>query len=331
METVSPPQYQVQDIQSQELLIPSAPTSDPLDKPIVIPQSTNLRFMKFMKNLSPFARCYPYSLSTLSSPITDSEFLAFIDRLNHVFVSLPIFQVAHVTGGVLCSVQGVLPAQAIGGVLQVTSLLASAGVSFIRVRKFLKSANADIFAPRGLVCKIMTTEKMMAAINFTEVDKKAKLKLPPLETVHDLGVPHSHSAPASINSDEITTNSRIETVSGVKDPRLLRLQALEGYITPLDFDVSEPSPESWLSKMGQKPLRWANNRQMKALEKANEKCHKTRDSKASVVSAATLDSGNTIAEIDNKIERLRHSQGSLLQESGHENEELERLETAKRE
>lgn len=177
----------------------------------------------------------------------------------------------------------------------------------------------------------MTTEKMMAAINFTEVDKKAKLKLPPLETVHDLGVPHSHSAPASINSDEITTNSRIETVSGVKDPRLLRLQALEGYITPLDFDVSEPSPESWLSKMGQKPLRWANNRQMKALEKANEKCHKTRDSKASVVSAATLDSGNTIAEIDNKIERLRHSQGSLLQESGHENEELERLETAKRE
>lgn len=124
-----------------------------------------------MKNLSPFARCFPYSLSTLSNPITEytqpryqqiililiplfsrSEFLAFIDRLNHVFVSLPIFQVAHIAGGVLCSVQGVIPAQAIGGVLQVTSLLASAGVTFVRVRKFLKSANADIFAPRGLVC-----------------------------------------------------------------------------------------------------------------------------------------------------------------------------------
>ncbi|KAH6976660.1 hypothetical protein EDB80DRAFT_306082 [Ilyonectria destructans] len=177
----------------------------------------------------------------------------------------------------------------------------------------------------------MTTENMMAAINFTEVDEKGKLKLPALETLHDLSVPPGHSAPAVNNTDEIEANSRIETVSGVEDLRLLRLQALEGYIAPLDFDVSEPSPESWLSKMGQKPLRWANNRQMKALEKANEKCHKTRDSKAAVVSAATLDSGNTIAEIDNKIERLRHSQGSLLQGSGHESEELERLETAKRE
>ncbi|KAH7120424.1 hypothetical protein B0J13DRAFT_532305 [Dactylonectria estremocensis] len=328
METASPPQYQVQGNQGQEL--PSAPTSDLLDKPIVIPQLTNLRFIKFMKNLSPFARCYPHSLSTLSNPITDSEFLAFIDRLNHVFVSLPIFQVAHVTGGVLCSVQGVLPAQVIGGVLQVTSLLASAGVSLIRVRKFLKSANADTFAPRGLVCQIMTTEKMMAAIHFTEVDKKAKLKLPPLETVHDLGVSHSYSVPASISSNEIKTNSHIKSVSGVKDPHLLRLQALEGYIAPLDFNVTEPSPENWLSKMGQKPLRWANHRQIKALEKAHEKSNKTRNSKACAVSAATLDSGNTIAEIDNEIEILHHSQASF-QGSGHECEELERLGTAKRE
>ncbi|PVH74222.1 hypothetical protein DL98DRAFT_658957 [Cadophora sp. DSE1049] len=331
MEIVSPPQYQVQDTQGQEL-IPSAPTSNLLDKPIVIPQSTNFRFMKFMKNLSPFARCYPHYLSTLSNPIADSEFLAFIDRLNHVFVSLPIFQVAHIAGGVLGSVQGVLPVQALGGVLQVTSLLASAGVSYHRMRKFLKAANADIFTPRGLVCRVMTTKKMMAAINFTEVDEKGQLKLPPLETVHDLGDFYRPSDPASINSDEIETNSQIETVSGVRDPRLLRLQALEGYITPLDFDVSsEPSPEGWLSKMGQKPLLWANQRQAKALEKAHAKHQKKCDSKASAVAAATLDSSNTIAEIDNKIEILHDSQGSFIQGSGHESEELERLEIAKQE
>ncbi|KAH9206324.1 hypothetical protein DL95DRAFT_315802 [Leptodontidium sp. 2 PMI_412] len=56
-----------------------------------------------------------------------------------------------------------------------------------------------------------------------------------------------------------------------------------------------------------------------------------RESKASAVSAATLDSSNIIAEIDNKIETLHHSQGSFVQGSGHENEELERLEMAKRE
>ncbi|KAL5331379.1 hypothetical protein ACEPPN_000909 [Leptodophora sp. 'Broadleaf-Isolate-01'] len=331
MERVSPSQYHIQDIQGQEL-IPSAPNSDLLDKPIVIPQSSNLRIMKFMKNLFPFARCYPHYLSTLSNPITDSEFLAFIDHLNQVFVSLPIFQVAHIAGGFLTSVQGVIPVQALGGVLQVTSLLASAGVSYHRVRKFLKTANAAIFTPRGLVCRIMTTKKMMAAINFTEVDEKGQLKLPPLETVHDLGVSYRPGDPASINSDEIETNSQIENVSGVRDPRLLRLEALEGYITPLDFDVSpEPQPESWVSKMGQKPLRWANQRQTKALEKAHAKHQKMRESKASAVSAATLDSSNIIAEIDNKIETLHHSQGSFVQGSGHENEELERLEMAKRE
>ncbi|KAH7236589.1 hypothetical protein BKA59DRAFT_460119 [Fusarium tricinctum] len=331
MEMVSSSQLQVQDIQVQDP-IPSAPTSDLLDKPIVIPQSTNLRFMAFMKNLSPFARCYPYSLSTLSNPITESEFLAFIDRLNHVFVSLPIFQVAHIAGGVLCSVQGVIPAQAIGGVLQVTSLLASAGVTFVRVRKFLKSANTDIFAPRGLVCRIMTTEKMMAAINFTQMDKKGKLKLPPLQTIHDLGIPHSYSAPTSISSEGIQTNSRVELVSGVKDPRLLRLQALEGYIAPLNFNVSEPSPpESWLSRMGQKPLHWANNRQMKALEKAHKKWHKSRDSKASATSAPMLNSSNNSTRISTNIEIFHHNQGNSIQGSAHESAQLEELQMVQKE
>ncbi|KAG5655138.1 hypothetical protein KAF25_001911, partial [Fusarium avenaceum] len=261
-----------------------------------------------------------------------SEFLAFIDRLNHVFVSLPIFQVAHIAGGVLCSVQGVLPAQAIGGVLQVTTLLASAGVTFVRVRKFLKSANTDIFAPRGLVCRIMTTKKMMAAINFTQVDKKAKLKLPPLETIHDLGIPHSNSAPASMSSEDIQTNSRVELVVGVKDPRLLRLQALEGYIATLDFNVSEPSPpEGWLSKMGQKPLHWANNRQMKALEKAHRKWHKSRDSKASAISAPTLDSGNTSTATNTNIEMVHHSQENFIQGSGDESAQLGELQMGTRE
>ncbi|KAH6956156.1 hypothetical protein DER45DRAFT_614127 [Fusarium avenaceum] len=331
METVSPLQFQVQDTQGQDP-IPSAPSSDILDKPIVIPQSTNLRFMPFMKNLSPFARCFPYSLSTLSNPITESEFLAFIDRLNHVFVSLPIFQVAHIAGGVLCSVQGVIPAQAIGGVLQVTSLLASAGVTFVRVRKFLKSANVDIFASRGLVCRIMTTEKMMAAINFSQMDLKAKLKLPPLEMIHDLGIPHSCSAPASISSEDIQNNSRVETVSGVKDPRLLRLQALEGYIAPLDFNVSESSlPEGWLSKMGQKPLNWANNRQTKALEKAHRKWLKSRDLKASTISAPMPNSGNTSTRNNTVIDILHQSQENAIQGSGRGSAQLEELQMVKRE
>jgi hypothetical protein len=159
----------------------------------------------------------------------------------------------------------------------------------------------------------MTTEKMMAAINFTQMDKKGKLKLPPLETIHDFGIPHSDSTPTSISSEDIQSNGRVELVSGVKDPRLLRLQALEGYIAPLDFNVSEPSsPESWLLRMGQKPLDWANHRQMKALEKAHKKWHKSRDSKASAISASMLNSSTTSTRINTDIEILHHSQGNSV-------------------
>ncbi|OBT77431.1 hypothetical protein VF21_04260 [Pseudogymnoascus sp. 05NY08] len=327
-ETVPPPQYQAQDIQAQEI-VPSASTSNQKNIPIVIPQSTNLFFVK---SFSPFTRCYPPSLSMLSNAITESEFLAFVDRLNHVFISLPIFQVAHIVGGTMMSVQGVLPVQAVGGVLQVSSVLASAGVSFVRVRKFMKSANAEIFTPRGLVCRIMGTKKMMAAINFADTDVNGKLKLPPLETVHDLGAHHPHSAPASIQSDEgRTVQGPFEIVSRLEDPRLLRLQALEGYIAPLSFDVPSPPPESWLSKMSQKPLRWANERQMNVLERTQAKCHKKRDSKASAVSAATLSSDDAIAEINRQINMLHYSQESSIQGSRHASEELERLEAAKRE
>ncbi|KFY76290.1 hypothetical protein V499_04016 [Pseudogymnoascus sp. VKM F-103] len=327
-ETASPPQYQVHDIEAHEIA-PSASTLNREDKPIVIPQSTNLFFIK---SFSPFTRCYPPSLSTLSNPITESEFLGFIDRLNHVFISLPIFQLAHITGGALMSVQGVLPVQAVGGVLQVTSVLASAGVSFVRVRKFMKSTNEEIFTPRGLVCRIMTTKKMMAAINFSEADVKGNLKLPPLETVHDLGSHHRHSLPASIQSGEgQAAKDPLKIGLGLEDPRLLRLKALEGYIAPLTFDVPAPPPESWMSKMSQKPLRWANERQMKALEKTQAKCHKKRDSKASAVSAATLPSDNAIFEIDRQIEILHNGQESFIQGSRHKSEELEKLEAAKRE
>lgn len=178
----------------------------------------------------------------------------------------------------------------------------------------------------------MTTKKMMAAISFAEADAKGNLKLPPLETVHDLGVYHPNISSTSIQSGEgRVANGPSNIVSELEDPRLLRLKALKGYIAPLSFDVPIPPPESWMSKMSQRPLRWANERQMKALEKTQAKCYKKRDSKASAVSAATLPSDNAIVEIDRQIEMLQHGQGSSIQGSRHEGEELERLEAAKRE
>jgi hypothetical protein len=60
---------------------------------IQTPESTNLRFMPFMKNLSPFARCYPYSLSTLSNPITEYTRALATLPADHSHTDTFVFQV----------------------------------------------------------------------------------------------------------------------------------------------------------------------------------------------------------------------------------------------
>ena len=210
----------------------------------------------------------------------------------------------------------VLPAQAVGGVLQVTSALASAGTSFLRVRKFMKAANAEIFSPRGLVVKIQTTKKMMASVGFTETDEKGKLLLPPLETVVDLVA--CTSAPSVCS----TNNTPADIISPLEDPRLLRLQALEGHIAPLTFDVPEPPPESVFSKYSKAPLRYVNKKQNSRLVKAQEKSHKRRETKASEVSAETSKLDLKISDIDRQIQMLQHEDASCINGRGQTQEDI---------
>lgn len=199
----------------------------------------------------------------------------------------------------------ILPAMAVGGVLQFGSVMASASVSFVRVRKFMKEANATIFAPRGLVCKLQTTKKMMAEVGFTDTDAKGKLKLPPLEDVQDLG---------AYNPEVAIENGPEGKKPLDKDPRLLRLQALEGYIAPLDFDVSaNPTSEGKLSKMGQAPLRWMNKKQMKKLDDAKAKSLKKREKYSSKVEAEEIKAQNEIAELDRRMEGLKEDERLALE------------------
>jgi hypothetical protein len=202
----------------------------------------------------------------------------------------------------------ILPAMAVGGVLQFGSVMASAGVSFVRVRKFMKEANATIFAPRGLVCKIQTTKKMMAQVGFTDTDAKGKLKLPSLEGAEDLGA-YNPMVAIDNGPDEEKQGKPLE-----KDPRLLRLKALEGYIAPLDFDVADaPTNEGRLSKMGQAPLRWMNKKQMKKLDGAKAKSLKKREKHSAEVEAEEIRAQNEIAELDRRMEGLNEDERSELE------------------
>jgi hypothetical protein len=214
-------------------------------------------------------------------------------------MAAPLFQAMHVVGGLLMASQ-ILPAQAAGVGLQVGSVLGSAGVSFVRVRNYMKAANEKIFAPRGLTAKIMNTKKMMSAVGFTDTDSKGKLKLPPLDDVRDLGA-YNALSPTQTGLTE-------QTQSEAQDPRVRRLRALQEYITPVTFDVPEDTrPNGWLKRFGEAPLRWANNRQTKKMDKAREKSLKKREEKSGEVEREKSKTQNAIGGIEKRMSMIREN------------------------
>ncbi|RDW75723.1 hypothetical protein BP5796_06544 [Coleophoma crateriformis] len=277
---------------SQVARMSSASSSSGLQKPIVVPQTTNI-FM--IRTFSPFARSYSPVLAQLPQPISQEEFLSFIDGLNEAFLSAPIFQAMHVVGGGLLGTQ-VLPAQAVGGVFQIISVAGSAGVSVIRVRSYMKKMHASLFAPRGLVVKIMTTKKMMAAIGYKDIDGKGKLSLPPLNNVVDMGA--FGDVPKEQDDGQIQF--------GPEDPRIRRLRALEAFVSPLSFDVPEDTRKVGVVKRwSTAPLRWANNRQAKKVDKVREKSLKKREERAEEAQAETEKTQYELVELQQRIDSLR--------------------------
>ncbi|KAL5323022.1 hypothetical protein ACEPPN_007549 [Leptodophora sp. 'Broadleaf-Isolate-01'] len=259
-----------------------------LEKPIVVPQQTSL-FM--IKTFSPFARAYSPALASLPDPISHDQFIEFIDGLNNAFISSPIFQMAHVLGGGLLGTQ-ILPAQIVGGVFQIASVGMSAGVSMVRVRSFMKKANTDLFAPRNLIAKIMTTKKMMAEIRCNNVDTKGKLILPPLEELSDLT---PETGAVIVRDPNVAAPP-----STVEDPRVRRTRALEGYIAPLEFEAPA-LPKGKYDKYGGAPLRWLNKRQDAKLAKAATKSSEKRLSKAPEAEAEMEKSELAIQDIEHKM------------------------------
>ncbi|OCK94388.1 uncharacterized protein K441DRAFT_705706 [Cenococcum geophilum 1.58] len=261
-----------------------------LEKPVVVPQTTNIFHIK---SISPFARAYAPALSQLPNPITQEEFLAFIDRLNNAFLAQPILVASTMAGGALMGTQ-ILPVQLAGGAVQAVSALTSASISFVRVRKLISEANATMFGPRGLQANIMTTKKMTAAIGMNGI--------------------------AELGDDRASVDGQLGDQP--EDPRMRRIHALDGYCSPLSFDVPEqPLPDNTLKRIATAPTRWQSNLQKKSLIRARKKGLKKYNEQ---IEEVHKDSSNMRA-LEQRIEVLREraDQGGLSTE---EDCELHRLE-----
>lgn len=257
--------------------------------------------MFYVRSFSPFARAYPPALAELPNPIMQDEFLAFIDGLNNAFMMHPFFQAAFMAGGMVMSAP-LLPVQIAGGGLQAIAALGSGAVTLVRGKAYLKQANAATFHPRGLTAQLCTTRKMMAAVGLSE----AKLTLPPLDDVDDLDFGPTHAAESSLNSSSISP----EGEKGEEDPRMRRLRALQGHVSPLTFDVPQaPLPAGALKRYATAPTRWMNGRNERGLAKGREKGRQLQRDKAAALDGELGAASREVDELERRLAAAQEAVG----------------------
>ena len=218
----------------------------PMDTlPIVIPQTSRaLRGVYF----SPFLRAYPETIKAVG--ISKTSFIRFIDDLNEAFISSPFFY-GLMLAGTAASFVPEVAAQVVGGIVATASSFASTANSHVRTRLFVKAANREIFEPRGLQVRLLNTKKMLEAIHIDE----AAFALPPLP---------EFNAP--------------ETQIQHEDPRRRWMQALDGAVSPLDYDAPAFSAQDdLLKKAGAWTAKKQDKKQARSLTKRREKAKKTID------------------------------------------------------
>ncbi|KAI9035356.1 uncharacterized protein KD926_003717 [Aspergillus affinis] len=153
--------------------------------PCVIPQTSHTLHGTIYR---PFARAYPPALATTTATyndlptsktyqgpatvyqngtITQTDFLAFIDGLNAVWLAHPYLQAASATTSIFGFVP-LLEIQLAALGVQVATELGSVKLSQMRTQAYLRLANEELFVPRGLRVQVLKTRKMMEVVGVPE-------------------------------------------------------------------------------------------------------------------------------------------------------------------
>jgi hypothetical protein len=151
--------------------VPRAATPNPgsrsscLPKPIAIP-ATNAKVG------SPFLRAYPLCLADHALP--PDVFLRFLDGLNRVAVISPPLQVLGLAGTVIQFVPSGI-AQIVGNAVAFAAQAGTVAISKGRTEIYLRDANKDIFAARGLKVEIAKVEAIAKIAGIPILDDSGKL------------------------------------------------------------------------------------------------------------------------------------------------------------
>lgn len=185
--------------------------------------------------LTPFLRAYTSEFH--NHGISKADFVAFIDGLNEAFLGSPVFQGTNLVGTVLSQFYGLHTVQLAGGIVQLASGVGSAAVSYGRTRMYVQAMNENLFHPAGLHVNVLSTEKMLEHVGFPEADFSSTEQNPEMLS----NVP---SGDSGLESDSSGSN-------GPDSATIRRMQVLDGYCAPLDYNVPPiTQPENLLSRMG---------------------------------------------------------------------------------
>lgn len=172
---------------------------------------------------------------------------------------------------------GIHPVQWAGAGLQVASGAAGAGMSYGRTKAYVKAINASLFHPARLHVNVLTSKNMLAKIGYPE----DKIHLPELEG--------EQSAP--VTGDEV---------------RLRRIEALQGYILPLDLNVPEQAlPDNLLRKMSAAQARRADKKQLKKITEKREEGQKKYDHAVEEAEKKSREGDKDIAKVERKLDKER--------------------------
>jgi hypothetical protein len=167
-------------------------------------------------------------------------------------------------------------------------------VSKLRTNAYLKTANRELFQPRGLRAQVLQTPEMMKRVGAPA----KKLKLPPLETL-----PEQIDQDRSAQANDGLGHKKAEIQRD--DPRIRRIEALKDYVMPLNFNVqayvSSAKGNNWMKKAAEKQENWFAERQNRILMKRRQKAQHLLNEARQHDRLAN----ENIASLEQEIARLR--------------------------
>ncbi|KAF9887257.1 hypothetical protein FE257_010385 [Aspergillus nanangensis] len=240
-----------------------------LPKPCVVPQTSHTLHGTIYR---PFARAYPPDLA--QNDISPTDFLAFIDGLNEVWLAHPYLQATSATSG-LIGLAPLLEVQLVSLGVQIAAEYGSIKLSQMRTQAYMKLANEQLFAPRRLRAQVLKTRAMMEEVGIPgEVLELPAVGSARSDAVKDEVFEDVEGGSEGSGDSSGREKGKSKSTDQRHDPQVRRMEAIKEFVLPLAFADDLPLADNWLKRATDKQEKWFVEKQNNVLVGRREKATK---------------------------------------------------------